>query len=171
MNIIITGKKNSGKSTIVKRLIKDFKFFTRGYLTLPIFDDNIICGYKIISLPYNNIEKEIIRIDKLGNNISFPEVFSDFGSECVFNAIKYDSDFIVFDEIGRIEKDIDKFINLIEKAFDINKNVIAVLKKENIQFINNIKNRKDIFLWDIDEIDRDLAYIQIFNFIKKGIKF
>ena len=167
INIVITGKRQRGKSTLAKRIIDKYNFSVAGYLTLPILSENNICGYKIVHIPENGMEEIIIDIKEDGKIKPFPSVFLNIGKKFVEDALLSDCDFIILDEIGRIEKDVTPFTDVIKKALDSDKNVIAVLKKEDIPFINDIKKRSDIYFWDIDLVDREKAFFEISNIIER----
>lgn len=166
INIVVTGKRQCGKSTLIKRVIEKYNFSVGGYVTLPVFNNNVISGYKMVSVPSNGIEKTIIDIKSDGEVIPYPSVFLDFGVNCIENGLNGNYDFLLLDEIGRIEKNVFQFTDKIKYALDSNKNVFAVLKKEDIHFINEIKKRNDIYLWDIDIIDRKKAFLEICNLIE-----
>ena len=169
MNILITGKKQSGKSTLARNIIEKFKFSIGGYVTLPLIENCNIVGYEMVKLPDKENRQTIITIDSDGKGQPNPSVFLTFGKDCVMDSLCCDYDFLLFDEIGRIERNTSVFISAINKALDSDENVLAVLKKEDIPFINEIKKRKDVKLWDIDLIDREKAFFEIVEYIEREL--
>lgn len=72
----------------------------------------------------------------------------------------------MLDEIGRFEADSLHFLEGIGSTLDSDKLVLAALKKEPVPFHEKIKARRDVIMYDLDEMDRDKIFTDILLLIK-----
>ncbi|MCD6171984.1 MAG: DUF2478 domain-containing protein [Thermoplasmata archaeon] len=143
MKLIITGKRNSGKSTLVYNLCKKCK--CHGVVCLPVFENKMKIGTDAIDLmtgekkifsrikekaDYEGIEMHRYVINKNGLNHAI---------NAIENAIKEEG-IIVIDEFGYLEKEKKGYYNSVKKVLNSNKDVIMVVR-ENIlkNFIEEFK--------------------------------
>ena len=168
-NFLITGKPSIGKSYLVNSLINNLNLEVTGFKTLPYYIENDMKGYCYHSIEnLTNIKNDLpinIIYDKK-NNIPIIDVFKTLGIQCLKNSLNSNKTIILLDEIGRIERNCTEYIDLINSIFDSDKCVLAVLKKEKIDFIDKIKSRKDVLLLDLDNIEYEKAY----SYLNKKIK-
>ena len=164
-NYLITGKKQVGKSTLIKRLCKDNNINPDGFLTLPQYNE---LGERQ-GFYYHSLSP--IRVFK-NNQLIFDEkkifanIFQELGEECLENTIKSDKNFIILDEIGRFERKEKKYIGLLNIILDSEKFVMGVLKKEDIEYINEIKKREDVKVFDLDSDSIE----EVYKYLNKKIK-
>ncbi len=92
--------------------------------------------------------------------IPIPQVFSSLGKNCLLQSMNDNSDIIVMDELGRFEKDVDDYIETVDKVLDSSKIVIAVLKDEPLDYIHKIKARDDVILFDLSKTE-DVHHLQM----------
>lgn len=156
-NYLITGRKKIGKTFLITEILKKNKINPAGYFVFPKIDDNgNRDGYYYHSLsPVVKFKNDACIFDE--KNI-FKEVFNNLGLECLENSLNVKNEVLVLDELGRFEKNEKSYINLIEKILSSDKFVLAVLKKEEIEYISRIKNRDDVIIIDLDEINYDEAF-------------
>ena len=93
-NILITGRKNVGKSTLVKRVIEQFHGYA-GFKTVPLKNYGLISTYQM----YDFINKTSIPISKYVDNkiVGIPESFSTFGKKCLKNALDSNYSLVIMD--------------------------------------------------------------------------
>ncbi|MBU5484712.1 nucleoside-triphosphatase [Clostridium sp. MSJ-11] len=154
-NIFLTGEKNVGKSTIVEKILQSLSSSIGGYSTEFIMKNNLKHFY-LTSLSHKGNKtlmaigdhsiKKIIKI--------YEYAFNVFGAGLILDSI-HTKDVIILDEIGFIENDCDEFKASVIKALDSKKIIIGVLKNYNGEFINYIKDRKDVILFNINEENRE----------------
>jgi nucleoside-triphosphatase len=65
-------------------------------------------------------------------------------------------DITVIDEIGPMELKSEKFIKTVRKAFESERNIIATIHyKSRHSLVEEIKTRKDVIVYEINENNRD----------------
>jgi len=161
-NIIITGIPKSGKSTILKQIIKNLKN-KKGFITNEILQDGKRTGFEtetqsgkksiIASINFNTsikVSKYFVEIDQLDKII--PEI------------IKFSPENLLYiDEIGQMQLYSKKFKELTIKYLDSKNTCLATLSKVySDKFTDKLKKRKDIILVDITPENRKekLEYIE-----------
>lgn len=153
-NLLITGSRKSGKTTVLKEILKDFipleKLHLGGIITYALRDDAYM-PKKVVLRDINNsdIKGIIAKRDMEANSfISFPETFENLGVNILKKYNNSEADLIVIDEIGYLEVTCLQYQKEIIKSFD--KRVIAVIRKELNSFTETLIQREDVFLIDID---------------------
>ena len=159
MNILLTGKPRIGKTTIIKKVVKDLKG-VGGFYTEEI-RDGYRKGFRIITLDgregvlaHMGI-KSRYRVGKYGVNI---EDLENIAVKSVEESL--DKDIIVIDEIGKMEIFSEKFRNTLEKALDTGKVLGTIMKKSNY-FADKVKSRKDVEIIPVEESNRDMLVREI----------
>ena len=56
----------------------------------------------------------------------------------------------MIDEIGKMELFSQAFKDVVLKAFDSNKRVIGVIHRQDSEFLNSIKLRSDVLVFEVD---------------------
>lgn len=149
-NILITGRKGCGKSTLARYLLSGFGQKPAGFCCIqtgtcpagPLFSMEAQPGKK--SLPISREEN--------GRIVPVPETFETFGVSLLKSAVSGPEPIILMDEIGRFEKGCPQFLAQIDAVLDSGKTVIAVIKKEPLDHLLRLCRRPDVFLLDLDEI-------------------
>ncbi len=163
MNIVITGKRNSGKTTLVNDVISTLGFKTSGYRTIPYQKYDIGWSYAMESLV--TFQKEAISYcDGIGMK-GITETFETFGVKCLKQSFQGD-DIIVLDEIGRFERHSYTFLSMIDEILRSSKFVLAVVKAEPIDYLEDIKSKQADLLIDLDQISYDYAKELILSKLK-----
>lgn len=78
-----------------------------------------------------------------GDEMSF------FGTDVLSRCIENESDWISIDEIGFLEEACEHYQTAIRQLFSC-KHVAAVLRKQDLPFLNELRSRDDVFLIDLD---------------------
>lgn len=160
-NLLITGDRNQGKTTLVSKIIKNIKIPYDGFITKP--DKHYPNGTTYIM--EDLITKETAAISRYIDNriIGYSATFSDLGVRCLNRCLYSSVNLIVMDELGRFEKNNLDFIEKITDLLDSKKTVIAVLKAEPIEYLDKIKARKDCIIYDLNQIDTKDVYDDIIS--------
>lgn len=152
-NILITGKPGCGKSTLIQKLIKNRN--VGGILTPEIRKSGIRYGFEIIDLKtgkkglLSSVDTKGPKIGKYGVNLIDIE---NVGVEAIRSAIE-NSDFIIIDELGKMEILSEKFRDVVLKALDSDKPVIATITRAKDPFIDRVKKRDDVKLFYLERGD------------------
>lgn len=170
-NIFITGSINVGKSTILNEVIDKLSHLkVGGFRTLPIYENNKRQGFILESL--NGITKCFAHVD-MKTNAQFDvykfdyNVFEDLGVLTLESALT-ESDIIIMDEIGIMEKQATKFRQMIIKCFDAPQFVLGSFQKRATWFSNILKSRDDTKIFNINQNNRNRIPDQILNLIIFG---
>ncbi|GFN34747.1 nucleoside-triphosphatase [Tepidimicrobium xylanilyticum] len=167
-NLFLTGRIGIGKSTILKKVLNNIDLSIGGYITERIYE-GYYRRYIAKSVKNPNEQYTIVRSDSRDNSkIWFPEAFEKGLAPLLDKSLKSD-DIIVLDELGSSEKNIDVFTSKIFELLDSQKIVFGVLKDEDCEFLNNIRNRKDVMIIRITEGNRDHIWQEIINTLKSFI--
>ncbi len=147
-NVFVTGGKSTGKSTLVNKLMKKLAISFGGYVTQPDAEYPEGSTYVMQDIATGEIQS-ISRYDKrIFKGID--STFEGFGVRCVQEALDSINDCIVFDEIGRFERNCPLFLNALLQSFNSTKTVIGILKKEDLPHIYEYRCREDSVVLDLD---------------------
>lgn len=171
IKILITGPPGSGKSTFVSRLIKDL--ISRGYtvggiLTPEIRERGRRTGFKIIDLlkKREGVMASVFISSpyKVGRYFVDVSVINDVGVSAIRDAISQ-ANFVIIDEIGKMELFSKEFIKSLSDCFSSNKPVIATIGEKVISFFFSriVKNRHNVKLIRI----KPKSWEDEYNFVKK----
>jgi len=155
-NILLTGPPRCGKSTLIAKLVKQFRQPVTGFFTREIREKGQRVGFAILTmdgkegvLAHKDSRSEI-RVSKYGVNID------DLDQIAVPSMIPNKPDqFVVIDEIGKMECFSLLFRETLIKVFDSPNPVIASIALKGGPFIQKIKERKDVLLVTVSEKNRD----------------
>ncbi len=149
MNIIITGPKHCGKSTIIRKLLDYFPGNVSGFVTE--FDDR---SSSTRELRIRDISGFPSRCAVRWNNGTF-ELFSEAFEDFAPQTFDKETDLIIFDELGKFEKDCHNLESSVKKAFESPCPVLAVIRLDAAGWMQELKNRNDVSLIYINETNRD----------------
>lgn len=173
MNILITGRPSSGKTTLLNKIKESLE--SSGHNVGGVFCPEIRTNgrrvrFNIIDIT-NKREGILSHINCSGPHVGKYRVNLNDLNEIGVSAIRYaieEADYIFIDEIAPMELYSEEFINAVRNAFDCEKPVLAVIhKKSNHPFILEIKNRDDVLIFEISPENRDLIYNKILGILKK----
>jgi len=130
---IITGKRDSGKTSYLRYLVRDSKFFN-GFLEYKKYDENDeFIGYSLYDLETKE-EFEFITTDltREGKTLDYFVVLEEGikkGKEIILAALEKDK-ILVIDEIGQLEMDGKVFHNELLKALKSGVEIYITVRQE-----------------------------------------
>ena len=143
-NILIAGPPASGKSTLIRELLKDKA--VGGIITPEIRKDSERWGFKVTDLKtekeavFASIEIKPAVVSKYGLDM---EAFEKIAVPAMEWAIE-NVDYVCIDEIGNMEVHSEKFKQLVEQALDAKKVIATISFRSKDSFIEKVKQRKDV---------------------------
>ncbi len=144
-HLVITGKLKSGKTS---RLLEIVKLFT-GEEELPgISTYAVPYQYALLRENGTEVEKKIGEFSDRMHPVE--EGFLELGVPALERAIESESEWVSIDELGFLEANCELFKTTVTRLFD-SKRVLAILRKQEIPFLEEIKQREDVFVVDIEE--------------------
>ena len=145
-HIVITGKMGSGKTTLLSELfpqtIPGITSWAEPYKSVFMKDD--LTGESVKVADYDDSIQ--------GTNLKMvlvPDVMAAWGVAALENCRKAEGDWVTIDEIGFLEESCEPYKNALRELFE-HKQVAAVVRKQDLPFLNELRQRKDVFLVDLD---------------------
>ena len=168
-NLLITGLPGVGKTTLVKKLSEALKsFHPVGFYTEEIRERDERKGFELISLEGKKAllsHKDIRSPYQVGQYKVDIKGFEEFlDSISFFNPF---SSLIIIDEIGKMECLSDQFKRLLKEILDSGKWVIATIALKGSGLIAEVKERKDVTLFEITKKNRDSLLKEILDFVSQ----
>jgi nucleoside-triphosphatase len=168
-NLLITGLPGVGKTTLVKKLSEALKsLYLVGFYTEEIKEGGVRKGFELISPEGKKgllSHKDIKSPHKVGQYKVDIKGFEDFiDSIFFFNPL---TRLIIIDEIGKMECLSDQFKRLLKEILDSGKWVIATIALKGSGLIAEVKERKDVRLFEITKKNRDSLLKEISDFVSQ----
>lgn len=167
-NILLTGPPQIGKTTIIEKLIRNFRDFTVcGFFTKEIresgrragFSLNIIGGHPSV-LAHVNFRSRY----RVG---SYKVDIEEFEQQLKkMNLTSSESRVIIIDEIGKMECFSEEFHRTVNALLETDKVIIATIAAKGVGFISEIKNRRDCRLINVTRENRDTLSDEIEKIVR-----
>lgn len=167
-NIFLTGNIRIGKSTLLKKILREIQEPIGGFIEEKIVEEDKTL-HNMISL-YNGNSNNIIAA--CYNEGRKPDIFNEVFEKNAVEILKKsyeERNIIVMDELGFLESKCEAFKCAVKEILDSSKIVIGVLKKCDCEFVNSISNRNDVTLIYVTKENRDdlkeklLSILKAFN--------
>jgi nucleoside-triphosphatase len=158
-NILITGKPRVGKTTLIQCLV-DHLESAGGFYTQEIIRNHVREGFKIITLDGSEgilAKKGMPSPFRVGKYGVLTEDLEEIGVKAIEAAIP-DKDVIVIDEIAKMELFSLPFKESVINALDCPKKVLGVIQLSNHPFLNRIRKRKDVTIYELTVHNRESIY-------------
>lgn len=105
----------------------------------------------------DNISKEVAQIGIYDDTLPGLEnkmrprlqSFEEVGISALHRTLQQATDWVCIDEIGYLESECEAYLNTIEEVMQ-NKRLVAIVRKQNLPFLQNLCARDDVFLLDLD---------------------
>lgn len=159
---VIIGKSNTGKSSVLDKILEDTGFRPIGFRMKDFQIENEFRGYYIHSILdvdgfHNNIPIQTSLLKRM-HRIQLTEVYDTFGVHCLKDVLKADReefDCIVLDELGRGEYTSAEFAKYVSKVLDSDNTVFVLMKNTSNSVTDEIRKRRDVLLYDLDNMSQD----------------
>jgi len=156
-NVFITGPPGIGKTSLIKRLLKDLRpLIVRGFFKEEIIENSVCKGFRVVTL---ELKDQI-----LGHvYIEGPHRLSGFGvniegfEKLVLPQLKIarEVDLFVIDEISRMECLSGKFCEQVRQIMNSPIPLIATLAGSEIPEMFDLKNRKDVAVLQVTQKNKE----------------
>jgi len=165
-NIFITGSIKIGKSSVINKVLEQLgEIKLGGFKTTPIFENGLRKGFALESF---HGQKQIFAHTNLDSNMKFNvyrydvSVFENFGTQLLENGLK-NSELIVMDEIGMMEKNTVQYKKHIMKCLGAHQQVLGAFQKRAEWFSDILSKRSDTKIFFITEENRETIHNQILS--------
>lgn len=168
-NIFICGPPGSGKTTLIKEILKELKIPAKGFFTQEIRKDKERIGFEIVSL---NGKRGILakkglksqyKVSKYGVILKDLE---EIGIKEIEEGLKGNY-LILIDEIGKMELFSLKFREIILKALESKNKILGTIMMRKNPFCDKIKERKDTKIFYLKREKREEIKKEIIRILER----
>ena len=159
--LFLTGARQVGKSTLLRRLIEETRLACAGFETQAFFLGGERRGFALhgraLLPPYEN---DCICCVRVGERRSVPvlPVFEENGVTILRRSLDSAEPFLLMDELGRLERQADGFIRQVFACLDGPKRVLGVLQQCDAPHIQAIAAREDVRVVTVTPENRDALF-------------
>lgn len=176
-HIFLTGRKQVGKSTLLKQLLpfceEELGEKVTGFATRPYRIEGERKGFYMHSLGsvpgYANDVPVTMKLYEKKGMTGITDSFEKFGAAVLANSLVND-DVILMDELGRAEKNAEEFKAAVWKCLDEGKFVFGVLQQAEAEFLAAVSAREDVTVYVIDEGNRDRILPELKEDMRRQLK-
>ncbi|MCK5533716.1 NTPase [bacterium] len=168
-NIFLTGLPCAGKTSLIKEIVKELKGKQGGFYTSEIKEGNKRIGFKIENfngksglLAHIDFQSPY-RISKYGVNL---KDLDEIGTDSIVKAMQ-ESEFIIVDEIGKMELLSPQFKKVVWNALETDKKIMGTIKLKHDYFTSEIKKRKDTQVFELTKTNREEIKTKILSLLLK----
>ncbi len=152
-NILVTGLPGSGKTTLLCKAAEALRpFHPAGFITSEIREAGVRQGFELRSL--NGRQGLLAHVDIVSPYRVGKYKVDVAGFESFLNALSLresPAGLVIIDEIGKMECLSGLFQDLMGQILDSDKIVLASIALKGGGFINRIRTRQDVRLFELDE--------------------
>ena len=168
---LIVGAQGVGKSTLIKRVLRELSLPISGYETKK--EDGLAdpaLGTPIYIYPagteHVQAPERLLGYRACKNPVTFTEAFDRFAER--LNS-ETDAGIVVLDEIGFMESGAESFRAAILKKLDGDVPVIAAVKNVDTPFLCQVREHPNCRCFHINEENRDALFPQVLAFLLEQI--
>ena len=163
-HLFLTGSKQVGKSTLLRRLIDTRQLACAGFETQAFFLGGERRGFtlhgRVDMPPFENDCICCVRMQQR-RSVAIPEVFDHNGVAILKASVASASPYILMDELGKLESQAQQFCSAVLAALDSGKRVLGVLQQCDAPLLERIKGRHDVTVLTVTEENRDELYAML----------
>lgn len=156
--VLLTGRPGIGKTTLLRRLVARLPYRVGGFFTQEIRVDNRRVGFQITNfrgdtgiLAHVDIPGRR-RVGKYGVDV---ETLDRIGVRAIREALHH-AEYVVIDEIGKMEMFSSEFRSAVEEALESEKVIVATIIRRSHPWADRIKRRPGVVLLEVDRENRDV---------------
>lgn len=161
-HIFLTGEKQVGKSTVLRKVLKDRAY--TGFRTLPFELDGVKRGYTLHSLTDlpdgMNDAPCVVRVNQ-NRHAAVEPVFEGAGAAALTQALACDTPLILMDELGKVERRCECFLQAVRACLDSAHHVIGVVQRGDAPMQQEIRNRADVLCIEVTPDNREEIPAQV----------
>ena len=163
--ILLTGRPGCGKTTLIQRVLAQYKARAGGFYAREIRKDGVREGFELITLDgqrgmLSHVDiKDRQRVGKYGVDV---RVMERLAVPAIIQAAR-EGALVVIDEIGPMEIPSEAFCEAVIQALDSEARLLGVIVQRSLPFSDRIKQREDVQLIEVNPGNRDALVEVILN--------
>ena len=165
-HLFLTGSKQVGKSTLLRRLMEARQLDCAGFETQAFYLNGERRGFTLhgrIDLPpYRNDCICCARIEERRSVPVLP-VFEENGVLILQRSLLSPAPFLLMDELGKLERDACGFIAQVHACLDSDKRVLGVLQRCDSAHVAEIARREDVTVLTVTPENREQLFHQMLS--------
>jgi len=171
-HLLITGRPRTGKTTLISELIQRWPERCGGFITEEIREGGERLGFRLRTLDGRmGILASIhltspYRVSRYGVDV---DSLDKIGVEAIYRAIE-SKEIVVIDEIGKMELYSLKFQQAVLAALNSPKRVLGVIHLARLPFLDQIRSRPDVVLFEVDGENNAEVKKRIISMIESGLR-
>ena len=155
--VLLTGRPGCGKTTLIKRVVKNLSQRAAGFYTEDIRDRGIRVGFRLVTL--DGGEGVLAHVDletpeRLGKYRLDLSALETVGVKAVRDAVRA-RQLVVIDEIGPMEIRSAMFRDAVNEVLESEVPLLATIFARSLPFIDAIKSRPDVTLIEVRRDNRE----------------
>ena len=173
MHALIVGDRGVGKSTLIRRCLKELNCPVFGFETKKeeALEDPIRgCPIYIYEAgkPHHRTEENLIGYHKEADAAAITAAFDRYAAKLA--APMPENCVVQLDEIGFLEAGAQEFCQAVLRLLDGNRPVIAAVKNRDIPFLNTIRTHPNAHCFTITAENRDALCEEVLAFLKHQLE-
>ena len=173
MHALIIGDRGVGKSTLIRRILKELKCPVFGYETKKeeqLEDPLRGCPIYIYDAgkPHSQTEENLIGYHRDTDFGAFTAAFDRYAPNLMGN-VPQDA-IVELDEIGFLEAKSESFCQAVVRLLDGDRPVIAAVKNRELPFLNRVREHPNARCFTIIPENRDILYEEVLSFMKQQLE-
>lgn len=168
-HLFLTGEKRVGKSTLLRRLLQALEISPAGYETRLWQVDGERRGYLFHSFcPVDPFQNDCPCSLRLAEKRSIPvlPVFEEIGAAALLAAKESGAPLILMDELGKLERDAQRFQSAVLACLSCGKPVLGVLQKGEYPLEQAIRARGDVRILIVTPENREALFPEALKLLK-----
>ncbi|MCF7828882.1 MAG: NTPase [Candidatus Marinimicrobia bacterium] len=159
-NLLLTGQPGSGKTTLIKKVLKQIDYSIGGFFSSEMRRGNQRVGFTLDTL---DGRRGILAHVDLGTEEQVGKYYVDVpslekvGVAAMEKALR-ENQVIAIDEIGKMELLSEKFQTVLQSILDSTKPLIGTIMQGKNETTDAIKSREDVAVFHVNEETR--SYLQ-----------
>lgn len=163
-HLFLTGRKQVGKSTLLRRLMDACSLDCAGFETRAFFLDGERRGFtlhgRVEMPPYENDCVCCVRTAQR-MSVPVPPVFEENGVSILQRSLQSPAPFILMDELGKLECSAQAFCDQVIACLDGDKHVIGVLQQCDSPLTASIAAREDVRVVTVTPENREDLFLTL----------
>ncbi|RMD85526.1 MAG: NTPase [Calditrichaeota bacterium] len=170
-NILLTGKPGVGKTTIIQKIVEEHGKKAGGFYTREMRENHRRTGFEIITLDGKKGVLASVHLEspyRVGKYRVNLKDLEEIGVKAIEEALHH-ADLVVIDEIGKMELFSKNFRKVVKQALDSPKKFLGTIMHGSNPFVDKIKQRADVKIFEITERNRNYITGDIKKLLEWGI--